>query len=71
VKEFINFELLGMESLKSAIGKECVSVTFDKTTNTTDAILRTEDCTIKKRVICEVAISLYVQNFRHDFTPLF
>jgi hypothetical protein len=71
VKEFINFELLGMESLKSAVGKECVSVTFGKSANTTDAILRTEDCAIKKRVICEVAISLHVHNFWHNFISLF
>jgi hypothetical protein len=56
VKEFINFELLGVENLKSAGNKECVSVTFDQSGNTTDLTLKSEDCAGTKRVICEVTI---------------
>jgi hypothetical protein len=43
-----------MENLNSTVGKECLSATFEKSTNTSALTLKTDDCTVKKRVICEV-----------------
>jgi hypothetical protein len=53
-KEFIDYQLLGLDPFQSAGGKECVSATLDKS----KLVLQADSCATKMRYICEVKSQL-------------